>query len=120
MNRTLIFACVLLGGCASSRFDPTSQTAEQAAPPADASPTSHTIVPVVDMQSLDDEERCRVERPTGSRIAVRRCYTLTPEQAELQGAAARRELEDMRQRQIYQDQSRRTIEAAQRQRALGP
>jgi hypothetical protein len=121
MNRTLVFACILLGGCASSRFDSNSESSQSAPPePTAASPMSPTIVPVVDMQSLDDEERCRVERPTGSRIAVRRCYTLTPEQEELQGAAARREIEDMRQRQIYQDQARRTIEAAQHQRALGP
>jgi hypothetical protein len=123
MNRTLIFACIVLAGCASSRFDAPSQpnqSADPAAPPAEALPTSVTIVPVVDMESLDDEERCRMERPTGSRIAVRRCYALTAEQEELQGIAARREVEDMRQRQIYQDQARRTIEAAQRQRALGP
>jgi hypothetical protein len=122
MNRTLIFACVLLAGCASSRFDSTSLSSQSKDPAAASAalPTSLTSVPVVEMQSLDDEERCRVERPTGSRIAVRRCYTLTAEQEQLQGIAARRELEDMRQRQIYQDQARRSIEAAQRQRAVGP
>jgi hypothetical protein len=57
-----------------------------------------------------------MERPTGSRIAVKRCYTLTAEQEALQATAARRELEDMRQRQMYQEQSRRAMEAAMRQR----
>jgi hypothetical protein len=123
MNRTLLLASILLAGCAASRFDSTDQSNQSAVPPAphsDELPTSLTIVPVVDMQSLDDEARCRVEKPTGSRIAVRRCYTLTAEQEALQGTAARREVEDMRQRQMYQDQARRTIEAAQRQRAVSP
>jgi hypothetical protein len=121
MNRTLVFAGILLAGCASSSFDSSIQSSHSApAESADTLPASLTIVPVVDMGSLDDEERCRVERPTGSRIAVRRCYTLTPEQEELQGAAARREIEDMRQRQMYQEQRRRAMEAAMRQRIPPP
>jgi hypothetical protein len=121
MNRTLLLgACIALAGCASSHIDPTSTSAVDAAKPTDALPAALTSVRTVEMASLDDEERCRIERPTGSRIAVRRCSTLTPEQQELQGTVARRELEDMRQRQMYQEQSRRAMEAAMRQRIPSP
>jgi hypothetical protein len=111
----------VFAGCASSHVDPNDSSALTTAQPADASPTALATVRTVEMASLAAEERCRVERPTGSRIAVKRCSTLTPEQEELQATVARRELEDMRQRQIYQEQSRRAaMEAAMRQRIPSP
>ncbi len=114
MNRTLVLsACIVLAGCASSRADRNGPSAVVES--TDPSPAPITGVRTVEMASLDDEERCRTERPTGSRIAVKRCYTLTPEEEALQTTAARRELEDMRQRQMYQEQSRRAMEAAMRQ-----
>jgi hypothetical protein len=118
MNRTLAFgACVLLTGCASSHVDSHGEPAANVPEIADASPTALADVRTVEMASFADEKRCRKERPTGSQIAVRRCNTLTPEQAAQQETVARRELEDMRQQQMYQEQSRRAAEAAMRQRS---
>lgn len=121
MNRALWFACILLSGCASQHVGSNESAAAPSESTTEEPQVASTLVPIIDMQSLDDEDkqRCRLEKPTGSRIAVRRCDTLTPEQEELQGVLARREVEDMRQRQMYYEQARRTIEAAQRQRALG-
>jgi hypothetical protein len=116
MNRTLVLgACIVFAGCASSRTDSHAQSSV-VQPPDAAPPVTSSSARTVDMASLDDEGRCRTERPTGSRIAVRRCDAPTAAQEALQETLARREVEDMRQRQMYQEQSRRAMEAAMRQR----
>ena len=115
MNRTLVLgACILFAGCATSRIDSNDQSS--VVQPTDARPAPLiSSVRTVEMASLEDKQRCRTVRPTGSQIAVKRCNVLTAEQEALQETVARRELQEMRQQQVYQEQSRRAMEAAMRQ-----
>jgi hypothetical protein len=83
-------------------------TAENAAdqPAADAD------VPKVDMQTVKDDTVCRAERPTGSRIAVKRCFSPRTAIDSARDDVMRRDIEEMRMRQVYQNQARDAAAAA--------
>ena len=83
--------------------------------PRDAAPR------VVKVQTLTDSTVCRRERPTGSKIAVKRCYTRskadTPEQS-VADAITRQEIDELRQQQLYYEQARLARQIALQQQAL--
>jgi hypothetical protein len=58
----------------------------------------------------DDGTVCRNEQPTGSRIAVKRCYSTTETAAsKVQKEIERRNIEEMRDRQIYEQLRRASV-----------
>jgi hypothetical protein len=63
----------------------------------------------VPLNAPGDRTVCRTEYPTGSRIGVRRCYSTTETETaagKVQTEIMRRDIEEMRNRQMY-DQLRR-------------
>lgn len=75
----------------------------------------------VKLEQLNDTTVCRRERPTGSKIAVKRCYARggpdTP-QHSVANDITRRDFEALRQQQVYYEQVRQAQQAALRQQAL--
>ena len=125
MKNGLISAtCLIVAGCAGS--DLRSTAAPQApvastsgyseADPAAAREPALANVREVEVRAFaEDEPVCRVERPTGSRIAINRCQTSNAMEDAVADYILREELEFMRQQQIYQEQARQAQESAMRQ-----
>jgi len=72
------------------------------------------------MQTLTDETACRRESPTGSRIAVTRCYsTAATANDEVNDYVLQHDIEEMRMRQFYEQRARDAAAASMLQRAAG-
>jgi hypothetical protein len=98
---SLVFIGCLVAGAAAAD-EGAVRDAPPPAPPAVAAADSKA--PEVKIESFIDTTVCRNERPTGSKIAVKRCYTRTKgdgsQQETAADAVARRDLEDLRQQQM--------------------
>jgi hypothetical protein len=88
-------------------------TADVAPPAADAPPAA---VPAVDMKTVTDDTVCRKERPTGSQIGVKRCYSRSASTLK-DDEQMRRDIDEMRMRQNDQ-QAREAAAAMTRRRGL--
>jgi hypothetical protein len=127
----LIF-CVALAGCAASGPDtahapPAQPTYAQGASNAQPGPEGSNAEQAaraalanareVDIQTSPQEETvCETRAPTGSRIAVEQCYVRVRSEDGPAEAIARdlnrQEFEEMRQRQLDQEQQRQARERA--------
>ena len=74
-------------------------------------------VPQVTIESYARLPVCRRHVPTGSRIATERCTT--PDAADSQHAAARQQLDSLRQQQMIEDQARQQARAEALRRRVG-
>jgi hypothetical protein len=83
-----------------------------------AEPAADADVPKVDMQTVKDDTVCRAERPTGSRIAIKRCFSPRTALDSARDDVMRRDIEEMRMRQVYQNQARDAAAAAALARSL--
>ena len=125
MDRTLIAATlVFLAGCAASEVSapPAAETAAIATAATAASTPTLANVQQVEMRTLTDDTECRRESPTGSRIAVMHCYsTAATANDEVNDDVLKRDIEEMRMRQFYQQQARDAALASMiRRAATGP
>jgi ABC-type glycerol-3-phosphate transport system substrate-binding protein len=106
-------ALLVLAGCASAP-EPTATAA--AADPGEMTAANASQVQI---ETFEDEARCRREAPTGSRISVRTCEKPPAETDPLSDYITRDQVEQIRQQQILQEQARQAREAAERGRAMG-
>ena len=80
------------------------------APAAAANRIEASQVKQVPLKAPGDSTVCRTEYPTGSRIGVRRCYSKTETaSSKVQDEIMRRDLEEMRNRQIYNQLQRASL-----------
>ena len=64
----------------------------------------------VPLKAPSDGMVCRTEYPTGSRIGVKRCYATTETARDkIQNDIMRRDIEEMRDRQIYEQLQRASV-----------
>ena len=64
----------------------------------------------VPLKASNDRTVCRTEYPTGSRIGVKRCYSTTETARDkVQNDIMRRDIEEMRDRQMYEQIQRATV-----------
>jgi len=62
------------------------------------------------LKGPNDGTVCRTEYPTGSRIGVKRCYSTTETARDkVEKDIMRRDIEEMRDRQVYQQLQRASI-----------
>ena len=99
---------------AAAAATPPAEPAE--APPTAAAPAVAADVPKIEMKKLTDDTVCRNERPTGSQIGIRRCYSRSAAQTQ-NDEIMRRDIEEMRARQ--NDQQAREAAAAMTRRRTG-
>jgi hypothetical protein len=76
----------------------------------------------VDMAKITDDTKCRAEAQTGSRIAVRRCYSESEAAARTPAEEyiLRQNIEEMRQREFLRQQAEAVRAAALRQGRMPP
>ena len=66
-----------------------------------------SAVKQLQLKAPNDGTVCRTEQPTGSRIGVKRCYSTTEtDSSKLQNEIMRRDFEEMRDRQMYEQLQR--------------
>ena len=117
MSRALLSAaCLVLAGCATSGDVNNVPVPAGATGATDPGAAVQTLANVreVDMRTITDDTVCRSERPTGSHIAITRCRSANTPEDETSHYLLQRDLEEMRDRQAYQEQARRAREAAMR------
>jgi hypothetical protein len=113
------FALALLTSLAA-----TAVLCDPAAPQSQAAPSTSQAAETpreVEVESLADTTICRRERPTGSKIAVKRCYTRSQadtRQQSVANAIMRQDIEALRQQQVYYEQARLAQQIALQQQAL--
>jgi hypothetical protein len=115
VSRALLSAaCLFLAGCATSSGVNDVQASASAAAATDPGTAVQTVANVqeVDMRTVTDDTVCRSEKPTGSQIAITRCRSTNTPEDETSRYLLQREFEEMRNRQAYEEQARRTRDAA--------
>jgi hypothetical protein len=114
---------LILASCAGSGIDSRAvDSSESVLATEPASQESVAHVQEVEISSFVDETVCRRESPTGSRIAVNRCYSRGQAEdadAQITEYITRQDIEQLRQQQIYQQQVQQARDRAMRQRSLG-
>jgi hypothetical protein len=138
VNKLLVpMTCLGLAGCAASGLEADGVVSAEAlraqqagevhgeasASPAEgSSPLALAGIREIDIQTYHEEETvCRTQAPTGSRIAVERCYVRVRNDSASDALARelhRQDFEEMRQRQMYQEQQQRAREQALRDRMM--
>jgi hypothetical protein len=112
-NCVVLSVSVLLGACASagSGLEPAGSAVPLTSQslPAGGPGESIEVAQVLDLENYADRVICRREAPLGSRIAHRRCYSLS-DQVDAQDAWAgyvdELELRRLRDHQTFQDLAR--------------
>ncbi|HUO67007.1 MAG TPA: hypothetical protein VMV37_05690, partial [Gammaproteobacteria bacterium] len=93
--------------------EPTDKAAVRKSRPtsADAADKSEASqVKQVTLKAPGDRTVCRTEYPTGSRIGVRRCYSTTETAvSKVQNEIMQRDLQEMRDRQMYEQLQRASL-----------
>jgi hypothetical protein len=91
-----------------ARTDRAAFRKSRRAPADDAANKSE--VKQLQLKAPNDGTVCRTESPTGSRIGVKRCYSTTEtDSSKVQNEIVRREFEEMRDRQIYEQLQRASV-----------
>lgn len=93
-----------LSGCAAG-----DRLADNAPPDAAVANAARLDAVEVAIESLPDERECTRRAPTGSRIVVERCVERTADREAMQASIqsqSQSELDEMRRRQMYQEQAR--------------
>ena len=113
MNRLLVAATfAVLAGCAGRKDGPPAPLAAGSAQTSGTASTPLTNVRQVNVSAFAQSDVvCRMEKPTGSRITIRRC-SANPD--EVTDYLMREDFRDMRDQQLFQ--MRQAQEAARRQR----
>jgi len=111
---TTHFAEPVAAPAAAAAATPPAKPAE--ARPTAPAPTVAADVPKIEMKKLTDDTVCRTERPTGSQIGIRRCYSRSAAQTP-NDEIMRRDIEEMRARQ--NEQQAREAAAAMTRRRTG-
>jgi len=115
MNKAILPAvCLMFAGCASSGID------SSALQPSGAAPEVVASAQQMEISSFTDDTVCRREVRTGTRIGTTRCRSRNEADnaaAKLDEYLTQRDIELMRQQQMFQEQARQEREQAFRQRA---
>jgi hypothetical protein len=92
-------------GTASAQTDRAAVRKSRRASADDAA--NKSAVKQLQLKAPNDGTVCRTEQPTGSRIGVKRCYSTTEtDSSKLQNEIMRRDFEEMRDRQMYEQLQR--------------
>jgi hypothetical protein len=97
----------------SARTDKATPKKGRRASADDAASNSETSqLKQVQLKTLNDRTVCRTEHPTGTRIGVKRCYSTTETETaagRVQNEIMRHDIEEMRDRQVYEQLQRASI-----------
>lgn len=110
MTRWLAGVCTALAALGAARAEPPGAASAEPPVAAAAAPDASRVEPIkeIAIDAHAKEPRCRRSAPTGSRIVQRHCETReqTNEARAAEREQTRRDVEEMRMRQLMRDQAR--------------